>query len=218
MVDAGALAERLGQVIGQHFQPPRREMTVEEAEKLLNVWKPTKEWLAKYDNLESREAAIAEMRDGVIRHSDTITQFRMREMMDQIRQVYGPAVEHMQMEQARAGEGRFKEAFPELAREEVRPLLYAVSQNLLGQGVQFRSEREMFQAIASGVEAVIKVSNPEFKLNGGGGNGAAVANLKRKQGPATAGGIPVTTPGSGGGAGPKGQGPPKPRGLAIFDP
>ena len=219
MVDAGALAERFGQVIGQHFQPPQRQMTVEEAERLLNVWKPTREWLAKYDNLESREQAIAEMRDGVIRHSDTITQYRMREMMDRIQQVYGPVVEHMQMEQARAGEGRFKEAYPELAREEIRPLLYAVSQNLLGQGIQFRSEREMFQAIAGGVEAVIKVSNPEFKLNGGGNGGTPVNATKRKQGPVAAqGGIPVTTPGSGGGAGPKGQGPPKPRGMAIFDP
>jgi hypothetical protein len=217
MVDAGALAERFGQVIGQHFRPPQREMTTEEAKRLLNVWEPTKEWLAKYDNLESREQAIAEMRDGVIRHSDTITQYRLREMMDRIQQELGPAVQYMQMEQARAGENRFKEAYPELAQEGVRPLLYAVSQNLLGQGIQFRSEREMFQAIASGVEAVIKVSNPEFKLNGG-GNGAAGPPGKRKQGPAAVGGIPVTTPGSGGGAGPKGQGPPKPRGMAIFDP
>jgi hypothetical protein len=219
MVDAGALAERFGQVIGQHFQPPRREMTVEEAERLLNVWKPTKEWLAKYDNLESREQAIAEMRDGVIRHSDTITQYRLREMMQQMQQVYGPVVQHMQMEQAKAGEGRFKEAYPELGREEIRPLLFAVSQNLLGQGVQFRSEREMFQAIASGVEAVIKVSNPEFKLNGGGNGGTPMNAAKRKQGSAAAqGGIPVTTPGSGGGAGPKGPSVAKPRGLAIFDP
>jgi hypothetical protein len=218
MIDARAFANEFGQVIGQHFRPPPKEMTTEEAKRLLNVWEPTKEWLAKYDNLESREQAIAEMRDGVIRHSDTITQFRMREMMDRIQQVYGPVVEHMQMEQARAGEGRFKEAYPELAAEGVRPLLYAVSQNLLAQGVPFRSEREMFQAIASGVEAVIKVSNPDFKLNGGGNGGTPVTATKRKQGPAAVGGIPVTTPGSGGGAGPKGQGPPKPRGMAIFDP
>lgn len=218
MVDARALASEFGQVIGQQFRPPPKEMSVEEAKRLLNVWEPSKEWLAKYDNLESREQAIAEMRDGVIRHSDTITQYRMREMMDRIQQAYGPVVEHMQMEQARAGEGRFKEAYPELAVEGVRPLLYAVSQNLLGQGVQFRSEREMFQAIASGVEAVIKVSNPEFKLNGGNGGGTPTTATKRKQGPAAVGGIPVTTPGSGGGGGSKATGPPKPRGLAIFDP
>jgi hypothetical protein len=32
--------------------------------RLLNVWEPTKEWLARYDNLETRDQAIAEQRDG----------------------------------------------------------------------------------------------------------------------------------------------------------
>jgi hypothetical protein len=217
VLDARAFANEFGQVIGQHFQPPPKEMTVEEAKRLLNVWEPTKEWLAKYDNLETRDQAIAEQRDGLIRQADTIMQYRMREMMAQMQQVYGPVVQHMQQEQARAGEARFKESYPELAHDELRPLMFAVSQNLLAQRVQFRSEEELFHAIASGVEAVIKVSNPEFKLNNGGGG--TPTSIKRKSGPmAAAGGIPVTTPGSGGGAGPKGQGPPKPRGLAIFDP
>ena len=219
VLDARAFANEFGQVIGQHFRPPPKQMTAEEAKRLLNVWEPTQEWLAKYDNLESRNQAIAELRDGLIRQSDTITQYRMREMMTQMQQAYGPVVHHMQMEQARAGEGRFKAAYPELAHNQLRPLMYAVSQNLLAQRARFRSEQELFHAIASGVEAVIKVSNPEFKLNGGGGGGTPIATGKRKSGPiAAAGGIPVTTPGSGGGAGPKGQGPPKPRGLAIFDP
>jgi hypothetical protein len=216
VIDARAFANEFGQVIGQHFRPPPKEMTAEEAKRLLNVWEPTQEWLAKYDNLESRNHAIAEMRDGLIRQSDTITQYRMREMMAQMQQAYGPVVQHMHVQQARAGESRFGEAYPELAAEGLRPLKFAVAQNLLAQRARFRSEREMFHAIASGVEAVIKVSNPEFKLNGGGGGTPTPA--KRKSGPIAAGGIPVTTPGSGGGAGPKGQGPPKPRGLAIFDP
>src|SRR4029077_3144504 len=59
-VDARQLAAEFGHVIGQHFQPPPKEITVEEAEKLLNVWKPTKEWLARYDNIETRDQAIAE--------------------------------------------------------------------------------------------------------------------------------------------------------------
>ena len=217
VVDARALASEFGQVIGQHFQPPPKEMTAEEAKRLLNVWEPSKEWLAKYDNLESREQALAELRDGLIRQSDTITQYRLREMMGQMQAVYGPVVQHMQAEQARAGEGRFKEAYPELAVDGVRPLLFAVSQNLLAQGVPFRSEQELFAAIAGGVEAVIKVSNPEFKLNGGGGGTSAP--VKRKSGPpVAAGGIPVTTPGSGGGGGMKGPALAKPRGMAIFDP
>ena len=216
VIDARAFANEFGQVIGQHFQPPPKEMTAEEAKRLLNVWEPTKEWLAKYDNLETRDQAIAEQRDGLIRQSDTITQYRMREMMGQMQQMYGPVVQHMQAEQARAGEARFKEAYPDLAADGLRPLMFAVSQNLLAQRIPFQSEHELFTAIARGVEAVIKVSNPDFKLNGG--NRGVVPNVRRKSGPPSPGGIPVTTPGSGGGGGTKGPGPAKPRGMAIFDP
>ena len=217
VVDARALASEFGQVIGQHFQPPPKEMTAEEAKRLLNVWEPSKEWLAKYDNLESREQALAELRDGLIRQSDTITQYRLREMMGQMQQAYGPVVQYMQQMEAKSGEARFREAYPELGVDGVRPLLFAVSQNLLAQGVPFRSEAELFAAIAGGVEAVIKVSNPEFKLNGG--NRGVAPNVRRKSGPpVAAGGIPVTTPGSGGGGGMKGPALAKPRGLAIFDP
>src|SRR6267142_3532397 len=165
MVDARQLASEFGQVIGQHFQPPPKEMSVEEAKRLLNVWEPSKEWLAKYDNLETRDQAIAEQRDGLVRQVDTITQYRMREMMQEMQEAYGPAVQYMQKAEAQAGEGRFKQMFPELAQDGVRPLLFAVSQNLLAQRVPFGSEHELFTAIAKGVEAVIKVSNPQFKLN-----------------------------------------------------
>ena len=133
-----------------------------------------------------------------------------------MQQTYGPAVQYMQTQEARAGEWRFKQAFPDLAHEELRPLLYAVSQNLVQQRIPFRDERELFHAIATGVEAVIKITNPEFKL-GATGDGAGGVPRQMTNNGRSAGGIPVTTPGSGGGGGPKGPAPPKPRGLAIFD-
>jgi len=217
-VDARALAQEFGSVIGQHFQPqapPQRQITPEEARKLLNVWEPSNEWLAKYDNLETRTNALAELRDGLIRQADTIAQYRMREMMDGMQQTYAPVMQYMQQQEARAGEWRFKQAFPDLGHENFRPLLFAVSQNILAQGVPFRSEQELFTAIANGVEAVIKVNNPDFKLGNGSGNPAPA---QRKQGRPAPGAIPVTSPGSGGGGGVRGgQGPPRPRGLAIFD-
>ena len=50
-----------------------------------------------------------------------------------MQQAYGPVVQYMQQMEAKSGEGRFKEAYPELALDGVRPLLFAVSQNLLAQ-------------------------------------------------------------------------------------
>jgi hypothetical protein len=212
-VDARQLASEFGHVIGQHFQPPQKEMTVEEAKKLLNVWEPTPDWLAKYDNLETRDQAIAEQRDGLIKQADTIMRFRMNEMMQQMEQRYAPVVEYMQRQEAQAGEYRFAQHFPQLNQPGLRPLLYSVAQSLLASGARFNSEPELFTAIARGVESVIKVSNPQFSLTNG-GSGSPPQAKRTAPGP---GSIPVTTPGGGGTGAPKGTGPPKPRGLAIFD-
>lgn len=218
-VDARHLAQEFGHVIGQHFQPPPKEMTVEEAKKLLQVWEPTDEWLAKYDNLETRNQAIAEQRDGLIRQADTIMRFRMNEMQQAMEQRYGPVIQYMQAQEAQAGEQRFSQTFPQLNAPGLRPLLFSVAQSMLASGAQFRNERELFTAIAKGVESVIKVSNPQFSLTGnnGGPAGAGQPQQQVKRTGHTPGSIPVTTPGGGGGGAPKGAGPPKPRGLAIFD-
>jgi hypothetical protein len=207
LVDARHLAHEFGNVLGQHFKAPPKEVTVEEAKRMLNVWEPTPEWIAKYDNIETRNQALAEQRDGLIRQADTIMQYRMREMMGQMQERYGPVVEYMQQNEARAGEYRFAQTYPQLSAPGLRPVLFAVSQNLLQQGVQFRSEREMFETIARGVEAVVKVNNPDFKLGNGG------------RAPTRGGGIPVTTPGAGGGSDSSGNAgnAKKPRGLAIWD-
>ena len=218
MVDARQLASEFGHVIGQHFQPPQKEMTVEEAKKLLNVWEPTPEWLAKYDNLETRDKAIAEQRDGLIRQADTIMRFRMNEMMQQMEHRYAPVVEYMQQQEAQHGEYRFAQAFPQLNQPGLRPLLFSVAQSMLASGARFNNERELFTAIARGVESVIKVSNPQFSLGNGGAASAVQPQQQRGRTGHAPGSIPVTTPGGGGGSGaPKGAGPPKPRGLAIFD-
>ena len=184
------------------------------------MWEPTKEWLARYDNLETRDQAIAEQRDGLIRQADTIMRYRMNEMQQAMEQRYGPVIGYMQQQEAAAGEHRFSQAYPMLNHQSLRPLLFSVAQSILASGARFSGERELFTAIARGVESVIKVSNPQFSLesNGANGQGAAAPAATRRTGH-TPGSIPVTTPGSGGGGGgQKGTGPPKPRGLAIFDP
>ena len=121
VVDAKQLANEFGNVLGQQFKPQQPPMSAEQAKRLLNFWEPTPEWLAKYDNLETRQQAIAEQRDGLIRQADTIMQFRMREMMDQIQQTYGPVVQHMQQVEARNGEQRFNQVYPQLAYPGLRP-------------------------------------------------------------------------------------------------
>src|SRR2546430_10997963 len=90
LVDAAALAKEFGGVLGEHLktitpkEPVAPPMSKEEAQKLLKVWNPTKEWVTKFDNLETRESALAEMRDGLVIQADTLAQLRMQELMDKM--------------------------------------------------------------------------------------------------------------------------------------
>lgn len=218
VVDASALAKEFGSVLSEHFkkeEPTAKkvdDLTPEEAKKLLNVWEPTKEWQAKFDNLETREAALNEMRDGVVKHTDTITQYRVREAMTGMEAKMNPVLEFIKQQQNEQAEQRLGAAYPDLAKPELQPLVSAVSSDLVKQGKKFDSEKDLFDTIAKGVEAVIKVNNPNFKLSSGSNPGNNKPKAK-----ANPNAITVTTPGAGGQAGGKTVTVDKPRGIAIFD-
>lgn len=199
-VDASELAKQFGDVLAERFKPAvAEEQTVdklspEEAKKLLNVWEPTKEWVTKFENLDTREAALGEMRDGLVKHTDTISQFRMRELEKSIRGELGPITKWMEDYQNEQSTARFHKKYDQLSDPALEPLVSAVTEGLKKAGKKFDKESDMFDAIASGVEKVIQVSNKDFKLTAG----SSPANKQKGQ---SANGIPVTTPGAGGGTG-----------------
>jgi hypothetical protein len=212
--DPSKFAKEFGQTVAESLktaksaeEPP---MTKEEAAKLLNMWEPDDTWYRDYDNLETRKDAVVRMRDGLMRQADTIAQLRMQEALQGLRDEYAPKMtmieEHANMQR----EARFHGTFPQLSKPGLQPLIEAVTDNLVKQGKTFTEEGEMFKAIAKGVEAVIKETNPEFKLETA---GSIPANQGRERNQ-----IPVTTPGAGGGAGmtTSAKGPVK-KGLAVFE-
>lgn len=218
VVDAGALAKQFGDILSERFKPSEPaekkvdDLTPEEARKLLNVWEPTKEWITKFDNLETRESALKELRDGVVKNTDTITQYRIREAMSGIDGKLGPALQFIQEAQNRQAEERFGKAYPQLSDSAMAPLIRAVAEDMRGKGKKFDHETALFDELAKGVESVIKVSNPNFKLTPGSNPGTTTNRTKSNNS------IPVTTPGAGGGAGGGGRDTtPKKRGIAIFD-
>lgn len=152
------------------FKPQEKEqpkLTPEEAKKLLNVWEPTKEWLERYDNLETRAEAIAEQRDGVVRNADTVAQMRMREMETRLEQTYGPLRQHIAEQQAKAVEDRFDGTYPELAKPEMKGLVYSVMNQLqAAQAFKAGDEAGNFKKVADTVATVIRTAtnNPSFKL------------------------------------------------------
>lgn len=218
-VDAAELAKSFGDVLAERFPkaPTPAEKTVdtltpEESKRLLNVWEPTPEWLKKYDNLDTRAEAIAEQRDGMVKHVDTISQFRLREIRKEMEGKFGPALTYMEEARERETVSRFNVAYPQLADPALGGLIKTVTTDLQKQGKKFTVEKDLFDEVAKGVEAVIKVGNPDFKLTAG---SSPAKPTKKGSSPNS---IPVTTPGAGGGtAAIKPATGNKPRGLAIFD-
>lgn len=213
--DPAEFAKQFGETVAEslktNVKPAEPEMSKEEAAKLLNVWNPDDTWYASYDNLETRKAAIEQMRDGLVRQADTIAQLRMQEELTKLRDEYNPKLTMVEEFTNRQREDRFHGEFPQLKNPGLQPLINAVTEDLVKQGKTFTSEGEMFKAVANGVAAVIKVTNPEFTLETA---GSTPANTGR-----TTNTIPVTTPGAGGGTGRSTgavKGPVK-KGLSIFD-
>jgi hypothetical protein len=213
--DPSAFAKEFGQSVAESLKTvakPEPEMTKEEAAKLLNVWNPDDAWYTSYDNLETRKTAIEQMRDGLIRQADTIAQLRMQEALASLREEYAPKLSMIEEQTTRQREERFHGTYPQLKNPGLQPLISAVTENLVKEGKTFTSESEMFKAVAGGVAAVIKVTNPDFNLEETAGE--IPANTGR-----TNNSIPVTTPGAGGGTGRSTgavKGPVK-RGLSVFD-
>lgn len=214
--DPSKFAKEFGQSVAESLKttvgaPREPEMSKEEAAKLLNIWNPDDAWYASYDNLETRKTAVEQMRDGLIRQADTIAQLRMQEALDSLREEYAPKLSMIEEQTTRQREERFHGSFPQLKNPGLQPLISAVTEDLVKQGKTFTTEGEMFKAVADGVAAVIKVTNPEFTLETA---GSTPANTGRNTNT-----IPVTTPGAGGGTG-RSTGAAKDtakRGLSIFD-
>lgn len=207
-------AREVGAVVRPQLQaPPAPQMTVEEARRAMNFFEFTPEFFTQMDNLDTRQKAFETLRDGLIRYADSITQARLHSLQEALEQKYGPVLEFKDSYEAERREARFYGAYPVLKEPKLRSLISAVAQDLKTRGVKFNSEEEQFKALATGVEAVIKVHNPAFVLNGAATPGGA------PQPQTPRGGIPVTTPGSGGVSGAqRGGSPTTKKGISVFLP
>lgn len=191
-------------------KPP---MTAEERDKILGKLNLDDNFLARFSNLETQKEALAELHDGIVRYADGLSQVRQvqlkKEMETMFEERFAPVVTYYQQQQAEAQIGRFGKTVPQLADPKLRPLILAVGKQLTEAGQSFKTEKEMFAAIAKGCEAVIKTTNPEFKLN-------LAAKAAKSSNPNA---LPSVSSGAGGGVGTgktaakKNDGTPK--GLAL---
>lgn len=212
--DPKAFAETFGKTVGESLKgavpkAPEKPLTPQEAAKLLNVWEPDEAWYTKYDNLETRKAAVAEQRDALIRQADTITQIRLNQQREQYEAQLAPMKEFMQQQEVAARQGRFETAFPDLKGPTFSDMISYAAHTLAKEGKTFPTEKEAFAAVAQRVVALKQSSDPSFKLSSG-----ATPPPKK-----ATGAIPVTSPGAGGGSGgPTKEPAGKSRALSILGP
>lgn len=195
----------------------KKEMTPEEARKILKTWEPDDNWFKNFGNIETQADAVRAMRDGLIEQADTLAQIRLQQAIQDLESRFSPQLKMVEEMHNRAREDRFHGTYPQLKNPALKPLIDAVTNDMVQRGEKFTDETKMFEAVAKGVEAVIKVTNPEFTLTAGSSNGNGSQGEKQTQ---DRGGrsLPVTTPGGGGGTGRMDAGgkPPAKKGLAIF--
>lgn len=214
--DAKAVASELGAVIKDALKPvegERQKLTPEEARKLLKVWEPDDDFIKRFGNIETQKAAIIEMRDAMLVQFDTLGQMRLNELGQSLEGKFKPAFEYVTKAEQRERDQDFGKAYPQLADEKLKPIVTAVANQLKAAGTKYENEKAHFDAVASGVEAVLKISNPDFKLTVSAGSTPADKTTSR---PANAL-VPSTQGSGGGGSGDRSTAPPTKRGLAVFE-
>lgn len=177
--------------------PTPPPMTKEEAAKMLNVMGIDDDFLAKFDNMETRKAMLERFRDGVVLNADTVAQIRIQQAIEAIEKKYeerfGPLESHFTKAQEEQVKQSFVTKYPGLADPKHEMILTAVANHLKASGATYKTQDEFFTALATGSEKVLKQYDPNFNL-------AASANVNNKTKPNGArNALPTTTPGGGGG-------------------
>ncbi len=168
-VDTLAKALKAAGLGGQEqVAPTNKPLTPEQIaqyKKELKFWEPTPDFLTKFNNLETQEAAMRDWHDGVTQQVSNMMAAYFQGMVPQLQQQFAPAMQYVQQQQSAQVEDRFAKTYPDVAKPELRPLFEAVVQHIKGTGKKFSGEGELFKAVAEGMAASIKAINPEFKLS-----------------------------------------------------
>lgn len=172
---------------------------IAEARKALKFWEPDDAFITEFGNLETQKVAFGKLRDGLMAQNMEIVKALLEQERQQWRQQFEPVQKMLSQREEQERESRFYDGYPTLKEPKLKPVLTAVGTQLAQQGAfNGKTEEEAFAILAQGVESVLQVSNPEFKLSGASGGSSSA--------PRNSNSIPVTSSGNGGGAGGVGTG------------
>lgn len=189
-------------------QPQQRQLTPEERETRLNVYKPDRKSLKALRAALDADDTLPDadvltpfhgLRDGIAKQATTYTDLALEAVIDHFQTQFAPLMKYVAEQQAEATNRSFFTQFPHL--EAHKDVVQAVASQLAQQGVKPKDAAETFKLLAQHTEAFIKKVNPSYvppstpnaqatlglaKLNGGGSQGnTAVGQQARTKGRAS---------------------------------
>lgn len=159
---------------GMQQSQPQPQMTQEEINKQLKVWNPDTDFATNVAqaftpndegqvNPENIAKVFQLMHQNQMTQAQTYAQALVQQMQQQVQQQVQPLQTHYQEQQKKQMQSEFTKNYPALKPYE--SLMQSAAATLQASGANFRTKEEMFPALASSMEQMIKTMNPNFTLN-----------------------------------------------------
>lgn len=162
---AAPTAEQIAEQVASRLAPPQqgqqpKQYTREELDQMFNVYQPQADLITAIREGDEAGAiqAIATLRDGLIKQANTLAQYQMTILRDELLQQVAPALQSVAMQHARQQEEAFYTANPDLnQRRELVKTVYAAMRN---EGTRFSTPQEASKALADRVRALAGLTTP----------------------------------------------------------
>jgi hypothetical protein len=145
----------------QRVEQQQKPLTPAEIDKMLNVFVPKKDFFDRFNNVETREAAFLEMRDGLMTQAMTAARY----MIDMQKQEFEPKLtqfeQFVQEQKTEALRRDFLETYPGL--QKWSKLLPMISNQLQQSGYRATTKEDGFTRLADEAAKFIRENiDPEF--------------------------------------------------------
>lgn len=175
--------------------PAEVQLTPEELDKKLGVWKADDAWVAKVRDPDTMVQAILEMREGTLRQAlFTVGAYLkdhyqpdIEKRLEAIGQTIQPVQEMAQKQADKETWEAFTTRHPTLADPKFKKLNHWAFTEVRNSGVKFNSREEIFDAIAAKTTEVIREVNPAFGQPGAPAQPVTTATPVTQLPPPTAG-------------------------------
>jgi len=153
--EIAAIVQEAMRGVPQVQQQPQRQMTQEEIDTALRVYRPNMRTLDRIRaGGEEGLAALSEVIQGVYNQAVTMAQYQTQMQIEPVTSALTPLQAFHQEQQVRQLRDEFMKANPDLKGYE--PLLDGIRQQLVTEGARFPSKEAAFKEVAARAKQIIK--------------------------------------------------------------